>query len=89
VKGHNSSDSVVPACYQGLCSAKNVGMLLSADTFRMVLWTIPHMWCVPMTLLVGVKQTEHEAVHSALSSVGVKNSGVLFPAPCSPHSLLG
>jgi len=91
VKGHYSSDSVVPACYKGLCPARSVSIYISllADTFRMALCTIPCIQCVPVTLLVGVKQVNFEAVHSALSSVEVKNFATLFPTACLPHSMLG
>ena len=89
MKGHYSSDSVVPACYKGLCHARNVGVYLSADTFRMAVCTIPCIQYVAVTLLVGVKQVKYEAVHSALPSVEVKNFGALFPTACLPHSTFG
>ena len=55
----------------------------------MALCPIPCIQCVPMTLIVGVKQVKCEAVHSAVSSVEVKNFGALFLTACSPHSTLG
>lgn len=89
MKGHYSSDSVVPACYKVLCPARNVSIYVLADTFSMAVCTIPCMQCVPVTLLVGVRQVKCEAIHSALPSVEVKNFGALFPTACLPYSILG
>jgi hypothetical protein len=89
VKGHYSSNSVMPACYKGLCPARNVGVYFLAETFRMALCTVPCIYYVPVTLLVGVKQMKYEAVHSALPSVEVKNFGALFQTACLPYSTLG
>lgn len=66
-----------------------VYIYILADTFRMAVCTIPCIQCVPVTLLLGVKQLKCEAVHSALPSVEVKNFGTLFPTACLPHSMLG
>jgi len=89
LKGHYSSDSVVPAWYQGLSSARNVCIYLLADTFRMALCTIPCIQCVAVTLLLGVKQLKCEAVQSAVPGVEVKNFGALFPTACLRHGMLG